>query len=141
MCLSLCPHKALALQEYMECGVSHMWPLTVLQIRQHALFAVDEDATQELQIENVQAEHILDVELASISIDPLQYLKSAEKIAAELDFEQMSPSRACSGAKGAAIIKWLSWSIDTKPKQSLLFAPPELPDAMASRLRTVSKRA
>jgi len=47
-------HKALALQKTIEGGVNHMWTLSSLQMHQHAMIVVDEDATLELQVKTVK---------------------------------------------------------------------------------------
>lgn len=46
--------KALALQKCVEKGVSHMWPLSALQLHQYPMIVVDEDATLELQVKTVK---------------------------------------------------------------------------------------
>jgi len=47
-------HKALALQKCIEGGVNHMWTLSSLQMHQHAMIVVDEDATLELKVKTVK---------------------------------------------------------------------------------------
>lgn len=46
--------KALALQKTIEGGVNHMWTLSALQLHQHPMLVVDEDATLELQVKTVK---------------------------------------------------------------------------------------
>ncbi|KAF2672966.1 hypothetical protein BT63DRAFT_431397 [Microthyrium microscopicum] len=67
-------HKALALQKCIEGPVNHMWTLSSLQMHQHALIVVDEDATLELQVKTVK------------------YFKSIEGVAKECGYDQMVPS-------------------------------------------------
>jgi len=67
-------HKALALKRCIEDGVNHMWTLSSLQLHQHPLMVVDEDATLELQVKTVK------------------YFKSIERVAAECGFHQYLPS-------------------------------------------------
>lgn len=47
-------HKALAVQKCIEGGVNHMWTLSALQLHQHPMIVVDEDATLELQVKTVK---------------------------------------------------------------------------------------
>lgn len=67
-------HKALALKHCIEGGVNHMWTLSSLQLHQHPMIVVDEDATLELQVKTVK------------------YFKSIERVAAECGFGQYLPS-------------------------------------------------
>ena len=46
--------KARAVREVIEGGVSHMWTVSMLQLHQHAIIALDEPATMELQVESVK---------------------------------------------------------------------------------------
>mgnify|MGYP003312224729 CR=1 FL=1 len=50
--LILCngPKKARALHHMIECGVSHMWTSSMLQMHQHGTVVCDEEACEELQI-------------------------------------------------------------------------------------------
>lgn len=64
-------HKAVALQRCIEGGVSHMWPLSSLQMHPHAVLVVDDDATLELQVKTVR------------------YFRSIEQIASSEGFSQM----------------------------------------------------
>jgi glucosamine-6-phosphate deaminase len=47
-------NKARAVREVIEGGVSHMWTVSMLQLHQHAVIALDEPATMELQVESVK---------------------------------------------------------------------------------------
>lgn len=47
-------HKAKALQKGLEEAVNHMWTLSALQLHQHPLIVVDEDATLELKVKTVK---------------------------------------------------------------------------------------
>mgnify|MGYP002716669563 CR=1 FL=1 len=47
-------HKALALQRCIEGGANHMWTLSSLQLHEHPMIVVDEDATLELQVKTVK---------------------------------------------------------------------------------------
>jgi glucosamine-6-phosphate deaminase len=67
-------HKSLALKRCIEDGVNHMWTLSSLQLHQHPMIVVDEDATLELQVKTVK------------------YFKSIERVAAECGFHQYLPS-------------------------------------------------
>jgi glucosamine-6-phosphate deaminase len=68
-------HKALALQKCIEGGVNHMWTLSSLQAHPHALLAVDEDATLELQVKTVK------------------YFKSIERVATDVGMRQKLPRK------------------------------------------------
>jgi glucosamine-6-phosphate deaminase len=68
-------HKALALQKCIEGGVNHMWTLSSLQAHPHALLAVDEDATLELQVKTVK------------------YFKSIERVATTVGMRQKLPRK------------------------------------------------
>jgi glucosamine-6-phosphate deaminase len=68
-------HKALALQKCIEGGVNHMWTLSSLQAHPHALLAVDEDATLELQVKTVK------------------YFKSIERVATAVGMRQKLPRK------------------------------------------------
>jgi glucosamine-6-phosphate deaminase len=46
--------KARAVREVIEGPVSHMWTVSMLQMHQHAIIALDEPATMELQVETVK---------------------------------------------------------------------------------------
>jgi glucosamine-6-phosphate deaminase len=78
-------HKSLALQRCIEGGVNHMWTLSALQLHQHPMIVVDEDATLELQVKTVK------------------YFKSIERVALECGFEQILPSEARTGAKRQSV--------------------------------------
>ncbi|KAI0392289.1 glucosamine-6-phosphate deaminase [Xylariaceae sp. FL0594] len=71
--------KSLALQKCIEQGVNHMWTLSSLQLHPHPMIVCDEDATLELQVKTVK------------------YFKSIEKVAREMGFEQILPSRVRTG--------------------------------------------
>jgi len=47
-------NKARAVREVIEGGVSHMWTVSMLQLHEHAIIAMDEPATMELQVESVK---------------------------------------------------------------------------------------
>jgi glucosamine-6-phosphate deaminase len=47
-------NKARAVREVIEGGVSHMWTVSMLQLHEHAVIALDEPATMELQVESVK---------------------------------------------------------------------------------------
>jgi len=47
-------NKARAVREVIEGGVSHMWTVSILQLHEHAVIALDEPATMELQVESVK---------------------------------------------------------------------------------------
>jgi glucosamine-6-phosphate deaminase len=46
--------KARAVREVIEGGVSHMWTVSMLQLHEHAIIALDDPATMELQVESVK---------------------------------------------------------------------------------------
>jgi glucosamine-6-phosphate deaminase len=46
--------KARAVREVVEGGVSHMWTVSALQMHEHAIIALDQPATMELQVETVK---------------------------------------------------------------------------------------
>jgi len=66
-------HKALALQKCIEGPVNHMWTLSSIQLHQHSMVVVDDDATLELQVKTVK------------------YFKSIESVAKECDLDQKIP--------------------------------------------------
>lgn len=74
-------HKSLALKRCIEDGVNHMWTLSSLQLHQHPMIVVDEDATLELQVKTVK------------------YFKSIEMVALECGFHQYLPSEVQVEAK------------------------------------------
>lgn len=45
---------ARAFQMFMEGGVSHMWTVSMLQLHEHVVVALDEPATMELQVGTVK---------------------------------------------------------------------------------------
>jgi glucosamine-6-phosphate deaminase len=47
-------HKARAVREVIEGSVSHMWTVSMLQLHEHAIIALDDPATMELQVESVK---------------------------------------------------------------------------------------
>jgi glucosamine-6-phosphate deaminase len=47
-------NKARAVREVIEGGVSHMWTVSMLQLHEHAVLALDDPATMELQVESVR---------------------------------------------------------------------------------------
>jgi glucosamine-6-phosphate deaminase len=60
--------KARAVREVVEGSVSHMWTVSMLQMHQHAIIALDEPATMELQVETVK--YFKDMEEIAISRKP-----------------------------------------------------------------------
>lgn len=46
--------KARAVREVIEGGVSHMWTVSMLQLHEHAIIALDDPATMELQVESMK---------------------------------------------------------------------------------------
>lgn len=46
--------KARAVREVIEGGVSHMWTVSMLQLHEHVVIALDDPATMELQVESVK---------------------------------------------------------------------------------------
>lgn len=69
-----------------------MWTLSSLQLHQHALIVVDEDATMELQVKTVK------------------YFKSIERVAAECGFNQNLPSQEKVDSKRDSVIEVLNSS-------------------------------
>ncbi|KAK6745785.1 hypothetical protein RB195_012103 [Necator americanus] len=47
-------HKALALHQAIECGVSHMWTVSAFQMHPNVMFIADDDATLELKVKTVK---------------------------------------------------------------------------------------
>ena len=47
-------NKARAVREVIEGGVTHMWTVSILQMHEHAIIAMDEPATMELKVETVK---------------------------------------------------------------------------------------
>ena len=47
-------HKATALQQAIEAGVNHLWPVSALQLHPHSVIVCDEDATAELKVRTVR---------------------------------------------------------------------------------------
>ncbi|CAB3402200.1 unnamed protein product [Caenorhabditis bovis] len=47
-------HKALALHQAIECGISHMCTVSAMQMHKCAVFVADEDATLELKVKTVK---------------------------------------------------------------------------------------
>jgi glucosamine-6-phosphate deaminase len=60
--------KARAVREVIEGSVSHMWTVSVLQMHKHAVIAMDEPATMELQVKSVK--YFKEIEEISKSIIP-----------------------------------------------------------------------
>jgi glucosamine-6-phosphate deaminase len=60
--------KARAVREVVEGSVSHMWTVSMLQMHQHAIIALDEPATMELQVETVK--YFKDMEEIAITRKP-----------------------------------------------------------------------
>lgn len=69
-------HKALALQQSIECAVNHMCTLSSLQLHEHALLVCDSPATLELKVKTVK------------------YFKDIEAIASLSGFTQNLPTSA-----------------------------------------------
>ncbi|KAF2718846.1 glucosamine-6-phosphate deaminase [Polychaeton citri CBS 116435] len=118
-------HKALALQKCIEGGVNHMWTLSSLQMHEHAMIVVDEDATLELQVKTVK------------------YFKSIEQVASSQGFGQDLPSQEFTLKKRDSVLQELD-SPKSPTSKSFLGAPkpqlvrqitPELrPDSMHERI-------
>jgi glucosamine-6-phosphate deaminase len=47
-------HKARALREVVEGGISHMWTVSMLQLHQKCIIVCDDPATMELQVKTVK---------------------------------------------------------------------------------------
>ena len=47
-------NKSLALHKAVECGVNHMWTVSVLQNHRDVIFVCDEPATMELKVKTVK---------------------------------------------------------------------------------------
>ena len=60
-------NKARALREVVEGGISHIWPVSMLQMHQKGIIVCDEPATMELQVETVK--YFKDIE--SIATDKM----------------------------------------------------------------------
>jgi len=63
--------KARAVREVIEGGVSHMWTVSMLQLHEHAIIALDEPATMELQVESVK--YFKEIEEIANSNMPTRY--------------------------------------------------------------------
>ena len=46
--------KARALHHAIECGVNHMWPVSILQMHRYGIIVCDEPAVSELKSDSVQ---------------------------------------------------------------------------------------
>lgn len=109
-----------------------MWTLSSLQLHEHPMIVVDEDATLELQVKTVK------------------YFRSTEKVARDLGFEQILPSDARTGAKRDRVVEKLASPVDGKTSFARLAVrqhtvpivravTPELqPDAMHNRVAAIS---
>ena len=102
-----------------------MWTLSALQLHQHALIVVDEDATLELQVKTVK------------------YFKSIEQVANSEGFGQALPSEELTLKKRDSVLQELD--SPTSPRSNNLLAPskpttvravtPDLvPDSMHGRI-------
>ena len=56
-------NKARALHHAVEGSINHMWPVSILQMHQHAVIVCDEDATNELKADTVK--YFKDIEKAN----------------------------------------------------------------------------
>lgn len=102
-----------------------MWTLSSLQMHPHAMIAVDEDATLELQVKTVK------------------YFKSIEQVAASQGFGQSLPSEEFTLKKRDSVLEKLDSPRSPKSKSFLAPPKPELtrqvtpelvPDSMHTRL-------
>jgi glucosamine-6-phosphate deaminase len=62
--------KARAVREVIEGSVSHIWTVSVLQLHRHAVIAMDEPATMELQVKSVK--YFKEIEEIAQSIIPIR---------------------------------------------------------------------
>lgn len=137
-------HKALALQRTIEGGVNHMWTLSSLQMHQHAMIVVDEDATLELQVKTVKVSmQKLRKSNATAIADLVQYFKSIEQVATSQGFGQSLPSEELTLKKRDTVLEKLESPRSPTSKAFLAPAKPELtrsvtpdlvPDSMHDRL-------
>ncbi len=58
--------KAHALQKVVEEGVNHMWTISMLQLHEHAIIAVDDEATMEMKVATVK--YFKDIEKENIKL-------------------------------------------------------------------------
>lgn len=70
-------HKALALAKCIEDGVNHLWTLSALQLHEHPMIVVDEDATLELKVKTVK--YFKSIEQVAASIGEDQFLRPRSK--------------------------------------------------------------
>lgn len=63
MILASGQNKARALHHAVEGSINHMWPVSILQMHQHAVIVCDEDATRELKADTVK--YFKDIEKAN----------------------------------------------------------------------------
>ncbi|MBU1077258.1 MAG: glucosamine-6-phosphate deaminase, partial [Spirochaetes bacterium] len=61
--------KAHALQKVVEEGVNHMWTVSMLQLHEHSILAVDDDATMELKESTVK--YFKDIEKENLKLPAL----------------------------------------------------------------------
>ena len=64
MILAAGANKARAIHHAIEGSINHMWPVSILQMHQHALIVCDEDAANELKADTVR--YFKDIESAKI---------------------------------------------------------------------------
>ena len=107
-------HKALALKHCIEDGVNHMWTLSSLQLHQHPMIVVDEDATLELQVKTVR------------------YFKSIERVASECGFGQYLPSELHVESKRRSVREELNSPKSPSPKDGFALPVPAAADIARS---------
>ena len=64
MILATGSNKSQALHHAIEESINHMWPISILQMHQHAIIVCDDDATSELKADTVR--YFKDIESAKI---------------------------------------------------------------------------
>ena len=118
-----------------------MWTLSSLQMHQHAMIVVDEDATLELQVKTVKV-RVLSLPLGA-SADILQYFKSIEQVATSQGFGQALASEALTLKKRDSVLEKLesprnptskSFLAPTKPDLTRQITQELIPDSMHARL-------
>lgn len=137
-------HKALALQKTIEGGVNHMWTLSSLQMHQHAMIVVDEDATLELQVKTVKVSSVRrSRKRYGTAANVSQYFKSIEQVATSQGFGQALPSEELTLKKRDSVLEKLESPRSPTSKAFLAPAKPDIkrpvtpdliPDSMHNRL-------
>ena len=64
MILATGPKKARAVHHAIECGINHMWPVSILQMHRYGIIVCDEPAVCELKTDVVN--YFKDIESAKI---------------------------------------------------------------------------